>query len=463
MNRQIHEGSDGLAIAERLAAFLACARNEELPSLALEHAKMVVASTIASAAVGHGIDSARIVREIEIECGGRPEAAVWFHGARMSARGAARCNAVASDAAASDDSDLHSIAHIGTIVSTAAIAMAERSGCCGADVLRAIVLGYEVASRIDSALAPGRMRRGFHGSAATAFGSAVSTGVVLGLDSGQMTHAIALAATSIGGLAIAADTSWAREYHAGVSVNAGINAALAARLGYRAEPRALEGPRGFVAAMGGALPNDFCADLGASWRIVTNLAIKLMPGGHHYHAIAEAAAAAAAQGNVKADDIDRIVVGASQFTGSHGPTHPRDLVDAAHSLAYFAAAAVADYGFRWEHIINAEKMRDPIINDLLDKVSVDCRTPPSAQLAVLERGGTVTLVMKNGNRISKTCGAPRGSGPRGIEWTDVAGKFHALLPISGMASAAIDACLDTIHALDRIDNLALLTRHLSNA
>ena len=56
---------------------------------------------------------------------------MWFDGeGALPVAEAARVNAVMSDAAACDDSDLRSIAHIGTIVSTTAIAMAERS-CAG--------------------------------------------------------------------------------------------------------------------------------------------------------------------------------------------------------------------------------------------------------------------------------------------------------------------------------------------
>src|SRR5207247_1329097 len=81
---------------------------------------------------------------------------------------------------ASDDSDLRSIAHIGTIVSTCAIAMAERTGAGGRDVLGAMVLGYEIAGRVDEALTPGRGERGFHGSISTIFGGAVAAGTLLG-------------------------------------------------------------------------------------------------------------------------------------------------------------------------------------------------------------------------------------------------------------------------------------------
>src|SRR4029434_3061863 len=194
-----------MSIAGELARFLASTNVTARPPLALERARMVIASTIASAAMGADIVSSRIIRELATERGGSPEATVWFDGGRrLPVADTSRVNAVMSDAAASDDSDLRSIAHIGTIVSTTAIAMAERTGAGGRDVLRAMVLGYEIAGRIDEALTPGRNERGFHGSISTIFRGAGAAGSLLGLTQGQMTQAIALAATSIGGLMVAA-------------------------------------------------------------------------------------------------------------------------------------------------------------------------------------------------------------------------------------------------------------------
>ena len=124
------------------------------------------------------------------ERGGTPEASVWFDaGPRLPAAEAARINAVMSDAAASDDSDLRNIAHIGTIVTATSLALGERTGASGREVLAAMVLGYEVAGRIDEALTPGRSERGFHGSVATVFGGAVASGTLLRLDAEQMTQA----------------------------------------------------------------------------------------------------------------------------------------------------------------------------------------------------------------------------------------------------------------------------------
>jgi len=283
-------------LARDLARFVVAYPVEDIPSEALERAEMVIASTLASVAMGVSIESAKIIRNLAKEDGGKPESTVWFDDAKLPINAAAKCNAVASDAAASDDSDMRSIAHIGTIVSTTAVATAERVGSSGLEVLQAMVLGYEVAGRIDESLTPGRMQRGFHGSVSTVFGGTVAVGKLLGLTETQMAHAIGLAATSIGGMAIAADTSWAREYHAAMSAMSGVMAAQAAQRGFEVELGVLEAKRGFLSAMGGVSIEDINADFGASWDICTDMAIKLMPGAHPFHAIAEAAEMAAISG-----------------------------------------------------------------------------------------------------------------------------------------------------------------------
>src|SRR5262247_1838531 len=168
-----------MSMEGELARFATRTSADALPPLALERARMVIASTIASAAMGSDIVSARIIRELARERGGTAEATVWFDGRRrLPVADAARVNAVMSDAAASDDSDLRSIAHIGTIVSAVSIAMGERTGAAGRDVLAAMVLGYEIAGRVDEALTPGRLDRGFHGSISTIFGGAVAAGTL---------------------------------------------------------------------------------------------------------------------------------------------------------------------------------------------------------------------------------------------------------------------------------------------
>ena len=58
---------------------------------ALEHAQMLIASTIASAALGSTLESSRIIRAIETDRGGKPQSALWFANAqRLPMAAAAR-------------------------------------------------------------------------------------------------------------------------------------------------------------------------------------------------------------------------------------------------------------------------------------------------------------------------------------------------------------------------------------
>ena len=446
-----------MSIAQALAQFVTQTPVEELPALALERARMSIASTIASAAMGSGLESSAIIRSLATERGGAAEATVWFDGGtRLPVADAARVNAVMSDAAASDDSDLRNIAHIGTIISTVSIAIAERTGASGRDVLAAMVLGYEVAGRIDEALTPGRSERGFHSSVSTIFAGAAAAGKLLRASAEQMTHAIALAATSIGGMHVAANTSVAREYHAGLSAMLGVHAAMAAQKGYRAEPGVLEMPRGFFAAYGGDHIEDVTKDLGASWDIVTNMAIKLVPGGHPHHAAAEAAANAAIAGNVDPREVASIVLSAPKYRTLPGPKHPTDLIGVAHSPAYFIAAAIADRGYGWIHA-TPQKIADPVIASLIDKISVDPNPTPYPDRFPHHHGASVTIVLKDGRRFSEHVDLPRGAGPRGIDWADVDAKYRTLVPMAGLAPHSVERSLECVHDLEHATNVSQLT------
>jgi len=436
-----------MSVARRLAEFLTETRAADLPAQTMDYAAMLIASTLASAAAGRDIDSARIIRELAEERGGAPQASLWFEpGTKLPAADAAQANAVMSDAAASDDSDLRAIVHCGTPLTAASLAIAERDGRTGEEVLAAIVVGYEAAGRIGEAVTPGFRNRGFHGCLIAIFAAAVATGRLLRVDAGRMSHTISLAATSIGGLMAAANTSTAREYHGGLATLLGINAALAAERGYRGEDRILECRHGFFETYGGIEASlagtEATRDFGASWDIVTDMAVKLVPGGHPYHALAEAAGNAARDGDIKPEQVEIITVSRPGMAGLTGPLHPTDLIDMAHSPAYFLAAGVADRSFGWVHA-SPEKIADPVIHDLIDKIRVGPQ--PTEHADRYRQGATVTIRTSDGREVTSTVFVPKGAGVLGIDWADIDAKYRALMPLAGVSSDQTEKSLARIH------------------
>jgi 2-methylcitrate dehydratase PrpD len=451
-----------MTVARQLAAFLTAAKSADLPDTALDYAAMVIASTLASAAFGTGIESARIIRAMAQERGGRGDAPVWFDaGQKLPAASAIQVNAVLSDAAASDDSDLRNIVHAGTPLTAAALAFAEREGGSGEAVLTAIVLGYEAAGRISEAMTPGFKDRGFHGCLGAAFGSAVASARMLNLDAERMAQTIALTAVSIGGLATAADTSVSREYHAGLAAMHGANAALAAQRGYVGEARILEAHRGFFEAFGGvegAVAGEVAVrDPGRAWDIMTDMAIKLVPGGHPYHAIAEAAGNATREAGIGAEQIASITIHRPGMKALSGPLHPADLIDMAHSPAYFAAAGAADRGFSWDHAGPA-KIADKVIQALIDKVSVGAE--PTENLSRYRQGATVSVHTRDGRTVSNTVFEPKGSAALGLSWDDIDAKYRTLMPASGLPEREIELSLTLIHDLRKVADVSRLTNLL---
>lgn len=435
-----------MTVAETLADFLIATRVQDLSERSLNHAAMIVASTLASAACGRNIDSARIIRAIEVERGGQPEASVWFESVRLPVVGAARANALMSDAAASDDSDLRNIVHCGTPLTATSLAIAEKVGASGPDVLAAIVVGYEAAGRIGEAIIPRFDYRGHHGCMGATFAATVAAARLFGLDARQAAHAIALTATSIGGLAEAAATSIAREYHAGLATMLGVEAVQAAQRGYTAELAILEMERGFCRLFGGpeADATSIIRGLGEDWDIDTDMAIKLVPGGHPFHAFGEAAANAAREGNIAPDDIGAIVVSRPGMTKLPGPMHPEDLIDMAHSPAYFAAAGARDKCFGWEHA-GPEKIADPEIHALIDKVRVGA--PPTENAAAYRQGATVTIEATDGRRVTSTVLVPKGAACLGLDWADIESKYRTLAPNASMTNQQLEASLSAIRQL----------------
>jgi 2-methylcitrate dehydratase PrpD len=440
-----------------LARFLNNTAYRDFPPKAIEHAKMILVSTFASAAAGSVIDSARILRQLAKEQGGKAEATIWFDGTKVPAPAAARVNAILSDAAASDDSDIRNTAHEGTTLTAAGLAIAERTVTTGQDLLGAMILGYEAAGRIGEARNGGR--GGVHASQIVAFAGATAAAKLLKLTDGQMANALGIVAITMGGLATGTNT-WAREYMGANAAACGVDAALAASRGYAVNEDMLGSRGGFVDVFGGGAKavERLTADLGKEWDIVDFLAIKLWPGAHPFSGTVEAAMNAARQANVAPEAVAKILVAGQNRTSIQGSRRPANLADAIHSLSYYVASAVADKDFTWAHASEA-KFHDPRITRLMDLVDVDPAPPPVKY--TWSWGGTVTIVTTSGTRFTSTVDAPRGSGPRGIEWSDVEAKYRALMPESKLAGRRIDDVLALVHGFERVENVSELTRLLA--
>jgi len=372
-----------------------------------------------------------------------------------------------------DDTCMLLIGHFGGPSTAGALATWEQQARNGVSVpaiqvLKAIVLGYEIGSRLDLALTPGRMDLGFHSRVTTVQSAVVAAGLVLGLTEDQMTHAMTLATSDGGGMAIGADhASDHRPYHAHQSAFEGTRLARLARLGVTGRPDVMEAPRGYFSAFGGQEIADVTTSLGERWNFIDYMALKLIPGAHPFHVFAEAATAVLLDNNIDVDAVARVIISGEQLTGVQMKDwidirHPRNLSDAAHSVVYFVAAALADAksgGFTWEHM-DAAKMADPRIGRLQDLIEIDPTPPPLTNPRFVHLdGGRVSIVTKSSDVFTRHVQFPSGSA-RTVQWPAVRDKFRRLVGTAGMAEDQVGEVLGRIERFESLANPSELTELL---
>ena len=448
-----------MSVARRLAQFLVGTRFQELPAQVVDNAKLAIADTFASALAGDAVETVGVVRCLVLERGGNPEATLWGRGgARVPAPHAAWANAVLADVLAFNESHIATIAHVCGATVPAAVAAAERAGAGGQDLVVAVALGYEAAGRIGSSVAPAYFhQQGFHNSVVTIFGAAVAAAKVLGLPEDAMTHTIALAATSAGGLVGSRKTD-ARQYHGGNSALLGMNAALAAALGYEGMETALEDPEGYCRAFGeDATPESITEALGQRWELVTQLAPKLMPGSHGLHTVVEATLGACQAGHVTPDNVARIIVTGPRWKTSYGIYRPQDVAGASHSIPYFVARALVDGKIDWDDLTPA-RVVDPATWALQDRVEIieDKTQGPYDYPG----GATVTIITEDGKCFTHAVEHALGTPQRGYSWDQIEAKYRTLAPRGGLSPRQVDEGLALLRGLEQMEHIGELIPYL---
>src|SRR5690348_7902896 len=134
---------------EALSAYIASAGQRPLPDEVAEKAKHHLLDTIAAMISGAKLLPGEMAHRFADMLGGPKEASVMASRLRVSVINAALVNGMLAHADETDDSHAPSRNHPGCAVIPAALAMAELRKASGESLLRAIVLGYDVAARVN--------------------------------------------------------------------------------------------------------------------------------------------------------------------------------------------------------------------------------------------------------------------------------------------------------------------------
>src|SRR5437899_6612792 len=307
-------GKTRVNVVERFAGFAEGYRGQALAPQVLHQAKRAVIDWYAALLPGGVVPPALLLERAlagELDHG---EARLAL-GKRAGVRSAALINGAAAHTVEVDDIFREGIYHPGAPTIAAALAVAQSRDASGEAFLRAVIVGYEISTRIAEAMGRAHYRYWHNTGTIGCFGAASAAAEVLRVDAKGFAHALATVATFSAGLqqAFRAD-SMSKPMHAGRAAEAGAIAALAAGEGVTGALDIMEGEVGYGRAMGeGPDWERALATLGGDFHICRMTFKNHACCGHAFAAI-DGALALKAQMGVAAAEIARVRVGGYRAT-----------------------------------------------------------------------------------------------------------------------------------------------------
>jgi 2-methylcitrate dehydratase PrpD len=357
-----------------LAEFAHDVTRDDLPDHVVAEVRRMVIDTIAVsyAAVDH--ESVHYVIDLVTSMGSAPQASVWGSNFRLSLADAALVNGQLShvDCFGETFFSTPTTFHGCPAVLPAAFGLAEALEATEDELILAIAVAYEVQCRVALSAGWEHHRRPWHVTGTVGpYGSAIAAGKLLGLEPGQLVHAMGLGAAQFLGF-IAPLGSMTLPFVAGTAARNGVIAAMLAQRGMTSSEDILTGKHGFHAVVDSARDVGYLTrDLGSEWNL-HRVGYKPFSCGSNLFAVIGASIALREEFPGDANDVASLHVRVNpHLLVPTGKTESelRTGLDGKFSVPHAAAVAFIDGDAGPPQFTDA-RVRDPTVTALRNRVSL---------------------------------------------------------------------------------------------
>lgn len=339
-----------MGVTETLCEWLCAQRWAALPREVQDKAVDVVFDSVGAMIACSQLPEVIAIVKVLRQMGGEAQCTMIGHVGLTSVVNAAMANGGMAHGDEADPVHLTSVGgHVAAGPVPTALAVGQWLGACGEDVLRAVVLGYEVGGRLMTIFYRERdyvARRFYPTAVVGAISSAVAAGVLFGLDRERMQVAMCLAAYQAAGPDnMTKDPGhMGKTFQVGAANRNGVTAALLAREGCHAPLDILDGSHSLFDAYLGA-PDagpDMLKDLG-SYFSITDVMHKRYPVGSPNQAYLQGLFGLIERHRLGPEDIAEIVVQIPQRGLRRVPTTRHASISALYVCAIAAAHGKLDF------------------------------------------------------------------------------------------------------------------------
>lgn len=342
---------------------------------------------------------------------------------RYSSEASALLNGAFAHSDDFDDTNATGTVHPGSVVIAAVLSVVGNES--GADLMTALVAGYEVTARVGKALGPTAYDRGFHPTAlAGIFGAIAAVASLHRMSASEIEHCWGIAGSmASGSMQFLHDGSWNKRLHPGWSAYSALVAVRLARAGFIGSSSSLEGEYGLLRSHSDdPQPAVLTAGLGTEW-LLLDTAIKPYPSCRYCHSAVDAAielsSRVAGNGMEGATVTVQLSEDALQIVGRRQPQklRPKTSGDAQFSIYFQVASALLD---GWLGMTSFDVLDRPKVLALAERMEVVARS----DFAPLQ--ASVTLRTAAGATHVVDVKQPSGEPPHPMSWELVGKKFDSL-------------------------------------
>jgi 2-methylcitrate dehydratase PrpD len=435
---------------------------EKLPNSIIEETKKHILDFFACALAGYTLSpSGKIVADLCRSLGLNGEASViGGDGRKIPAPFATLVNSATGYSLEFDDVSVFSASHPGVTTIPSALAIAEKEGFGGEDLITSVTVGYDLNMRVGAAMSTMGMIRGFMPeTSAGVWGATAAAGKLLGLSEEQLLNAFGILAIAPMGAIYEAikEGAYIKETAPGWSAMTGTFAALLAQRGFTGPHMILEGERGIPCTILQERP-DFrrtLKGLGTDFKIVA-AAIKPYGCCRILHAPIDATLEIVRERGISPEQVGKVIVQTYTHAAKRYALHKIDKpVHARNSIPYAVAVALVK-GKAGADEFSEEGIKDPEVLKFAKRVNV-IRTKEMDRLFLAKhrRVARVIVRLKSGQQFSHFVQYPKGEPENPLTDKELETKYRRLAAVT-LDKNQIDELLDTVRHLEKVNDVRML-------
>ena len=441
-----------------LSGYIATAIRKVPPKAVIERAKIHLVDTFAAMLSGSRLLPGKAAIAHIRTLGGRPAAGVIGTRITTSVLNAALANGMFGHADETDDTHPPSLTHPGTSVVPAALAIGERDRLSGQSVLRSVILGYDICSRLLLALKPMPfLRSGHHaGAFGQAFGAAATASALLKLKPQQVRYVLSYIGQQAAGMyTMFRDPEHIEKAFAmgGMPAHNGVASALMVENGWTGVEDIFSGERDFFYTFGSDAGTDRDAltrGLGRDYEVLRG-GIKRWPVGGPIQGPLHVLRDLLAEHRFKSTDIVKLV--------AHMPDKELEIVNDRPMpdicVQHLLAVMLVDGGVSFASAHDFKRMQDRKILDLRRRI--EAVGEPKLTDAQRRWRCVMEITLKNGQVLKHQTMAAKGSFENPLSREEEEEKaLDLIVPILGKTRSR--ALLTALWNIEKIADVRALRR-----